>query len=179
MKADNYNPYPYNPMSQYFYNAPHEGAVNQFAAWLKGVNPNAYNAVARANPSLFDGQRAVRSGSLSGMGFVIADDSELVGAGVPQSTSPITQWGNQLLDLAKGYMAYDMQRDLLQVNLARAEKGLPPISSSSLAPTLNMGISPDVQRLGFIAVGGLVLVGLFSAFKRGSATPARRRRRRS
>lgn len=154
-----YQPYVYQPMMRFFYGTPHESAINSLALWIKNVSPGAYAAVMTGKPHLFDPGRAVRSGmmGISAMSAAVDDNP----------TNPISEWGKQLLDVAKGYMAFDMQRDLLKVNIARAEKGLPPISSETIAPTMNLGISSDVQRLGMIAVGGLVIVGLLSALNRG------------
>lgn len=155
-----YEPFTYQPLERWFYEGQHYGAVAQFAEWLKREAPEAYGKVAAARPDLLNaktalnGMRGSSGGGLAGLGDALPSDT------------PLTQWGNSLLDLAKGWMQYDMQRDLLQVNLARAERGLPPISSSSIAPQVNVGVSPEMQNLSYIAVGGLLLVGLFAAFRR-------------
>lgn len=152
--------YPYQPLMRYFFGTPHESGVRQIATWIQKTSPAAYKAVLSNRPELFDGPHVVTSGlmGMSGMqGF---------GDTAAEPANPITQWGNSLLDLAKGYMAYDAQRDILKLNIARVEKGLPPVDSSTLAPTMNIGVSPQIQTLGMLAVGGLIIVGLISAFKR-------------
>lgn len=153
-----YQPYVYQPMMRYYYGTPHEASVAQLATWMQRASPAAYSAVISAKPHLFDAGSSVRSGLMGLNGFgAVADDNP---------TTPLTDWGNQLLDLAKGYMAYDTQKELMKINIARAEKGLAPISSSQFAPQLNVGVSPEVQTLGMLAIGGLVVVGLLAAFKR-------------
>lgn len=159
--AQAYDPFTYQPMMRYFYEGAHEGAVNQLAEWLRRAAPSAYENVRRSNPSLLDAARSVRSGvmGLSGLG-------SLAQTATDEATSPITQWGKDLMALAQSYMAYDAQRDILAINIARAEKGLPPINSASLAPQFNIGASPELQQLGMIAIGGLLIVGLASAFRK-------------
>lgn len=171
-----YDPYPYQPMMRYFYEgAGHVNAVNDFSRWLQNAAPNAYNDVMRKNSALLNPSKAVysgalgtmcknggRGGSLSGMG-----NGELIseppGA---DSGNPVTQWGNSLLDIAKGWMTYDTQRQLLQVNIARAEKGLPPITGDMVAPQVNFGVSSQLQTMGGIALAAVVGIGLLSVLRR-------------
>lgn len=93
-------------------------------------------------------------------------------------TSPLTQWGTSILDTIQStlpaYFQAKSQSDLMKINIARAEQGLPPIDSSSLAPTVNVGVSPAVQQFMYIAVGGLVLVGLYGAFRSESGDKKRK-----
>lgn len=92
-------------------------------------------------------------GSYFGMGGLGQD----TGSAEP---SIMTDWGNNILDLAKGYLAYDTQKDLLKLNIARAEQGLAPIDPGSIAPQVNVGLSPATQNL---AIYGLIGVGLIAA----------------
>ncbi len=53
----------------------------------------------------------------------------------------------------------DFQRRLLNIQLDRAEQGLPPLDPGQYGVGVNVGLSPDTQKL--LIVGGLALVGLF------------------
>lgn len=92
--------------------------------------------------------------------------------------SVMTEWGTSILSTLQtalpAYFQAKSQSDLMTINIKRAEQGLPPIDSSTLAPTVNVGVSPAIQQLGYIAVGGLVLVGLYSAFAKSGGGKKRR-----
>lgn len=149
--------YPYQPMMRYYFQgADHAKAIQEFSAWLKHTAPAVHDAVNRARADLLSGPKAVAKG-LAGLGQ---------GDAPGDSGGIITEWGNQLLELAKGYAAYDTQRDLIKLNISRAEKGLPPISGSFIAPQVNVGASPELQMLGTIAVGGAILFAVASLLKR-------------
>ena len=160
----NYDPFTFQPLERWFYEGQHYGAVGQFAEWLRANAPAAYAKVAAARPDLLNAKSALAGMTASGANGVQRPGG-LAGLG-DAGESPITSWGNQLLDLAKGYMAYDAQKDLLAVNLSRAERGQPPISAGSIAPQVNVGVSPEMQQLSYVAVGGLLLFGLVSAFRK-------------
>lgn len=51
-----------------------------------------------------------------------------------------------------------------QINIERAKQGLPPIDSSAIAPQVNVGLSPETQRL--ILFGGIALIA-FLVLRRG------------
>lgn len=54
------------------------------------------------------------------------------------------------------------QDQLYKLNIERVRQGLPPISSQTLAPTYNFGLSNDTQKL---VIGAVVIVGLIALFK--------------
>jgi hypothetical protein len=137
--------------------AGHIQSVWQFAEWMKTNEPALYGVVASRRPELLDAPDVVTGGQLGGMGQA----ADAGGQGV------LTQWGTQMLDLAKGYMVYDAQKDLMALNISRAERGLPPIDPGVIAPQVQVGIAGNVQTLMYIALAGLVLVGLLAVFKRG------------
>lgn len=158
-----YEPYTYQPLLRWFYEGQHYGAVAQFTDWLKREAPEAHAKITEKRPDLLEVRSVLMGisprasgGGLSGMGETPLDDGQ----------GPVSTWGTQILDLAKGWMTYDMQRDLFKLNIARAEQGLPPISGSTLAPQVNVGVSPQLQSIGTFAVVGLVAVGLIAAFRR-------------
>ncbi len=174
-----YDPYPYRPLLRYFYSgAPlpqdvadavtkNPGAANHiqaafgFTQWLNERFPEVSQSLAVRNPNALNPIKAVSSGVMSPKKTM----SGLSGLGDLVDSTPATDWGKTIADAAKSLLAYKSQSDLVNMNIKRAEQGLPPIDSSTLAPTVNVGISPQVTQLAYVAVGGLLLFGLFSAFK--------------
>lgn len=171
--------------------AKHINSVWSFMEWMRNSSPALYNAITNQKPELADPATVVTSGKLSpngkkpaastgvklnGMGdyspFALTDDQGLPPDGTSTSAggAPVTSWGQDLISFTKAvlpsYYQAQAQRDLLNINIKRAEQGLPPIDSGAVAPQVNVGVSPGVQQLGYLAVGGLVLFGLFSAFGR-------------
>lgn len=61
----------------------------------------------------------------------------------------------------------EAQRDLLQVNLQRAQQGLPPINAQQYMPGVNVGVSQDTQKmiytLGALGIGAVVLLSLVNS----------------
>lgn len=163
--------------------ANHIMSVWQFSEWLNQTAPEAYNAIKAQNPALLDPGSVVLYGRLNAPVFY-ADPpkppasiggapgkTQLAGLGEgeepPVITSNVmTEWGKTVSDLLGKYLVYDQQKKLIDLNIKRAEKGLPPVSSQELAAGVNIGLAPGAQQLAYIALGGLVLVGLLSAFKR-------------
>ena len=156
--------------------APASGII-PFSEWLRANMPEIYARVLMTMPEAFTPEFALaglRRRGLMGLGqdsgWTVAPASVIQDVSSSDIPEPVTDWGvkllNTALDAAKQILPsvaqYQGQRDIIQLNIARAEKGLGPISSADLAPTVNVGISPQIQTLGFVAVGGLVLVGLLS-----------------
>ena len=56
--------------------------------------------------------------------------------------------------LQTGITAYDTQT-IMQTNAARAAQGLPPLSPSAYAPTVNVGLDPNL--LMYLGIGAVVL----------------------
>jgi hypothetical protein len=178
----NYDPFTYQPMLRYFYEggpvpqavsaiaaefpeaAAQVRSVWQFSEWMKTYLPDAYAIVSGRRPDLLDPGSVIASGSITPAPGAIAPG--LAGLGQTAPDTPVTDWGKQLLDLAKTYLQVDTQRDLLKANIALAEKGLPPINAGSIAPQVNVGLSGDVQKIAMLGLGGLVVVGIVSALRR-------------
>ena len=167
--------------------AQHVYSVWNFLSWLQDANPALYNVI--ANTPLADPVAVVASGQLSpggkpvqqtagkgmaGLGDVYEDaalaEAAANGGMVPTVPSAsgtpdiYTQWGAKVFDLAGKYLQYDSQKQIVALNIKRAEQGLAPIDSGLLAPTVNVGVSKNVQTLAYVAVGGLVVAGLVGAF---------------
>jgi hypothetical protein len=61
--------------------------------------------------------------------------------------------------LLVGVTQADMQKQIFDLNVERAKRGLPPIASQTLAPTVGVqvGMSPDTKKMLTWAIGGSVL----------------------
>jgi hypothetical protein len=145
-------------------------AVAGFSKWLQTRNPDIYNAIQSRSAHLLDPVSAVRGGGLDTAPVASASTSRgLKGLGdvtAGDDTAPSTSWGQDIIDnlskITTAWAGVRQQQTLLDINIKRAEQGLPPIDGSAIAPAVNVGLSAQAQQLGYIAVAGLVLVGLFS-----------------
>ena len=164
----NYDPFTYNPQVAAFYGmaSQHETAVERFATWMRNRWPDAYARMMAEKPELLNARRAIIAEKLT----VPVETLQGLADGTAPTDGAVTTWGQDILDFFKealpSYYQARAQKDLLEVNLRRAEQGLAPIDAGAIAPQVNVGASSDMMQLGYIAVGGLVLVGLFSAFSK-------------
>lgn len=161
--------------------ANHIMSIWQFGEWLNQTQPALYSAIKARNPALLDAGTVVLQGRLNAPVFYAdppkppasiggaAGKTQMAGlrgdAASTASPDVITEWGKNVSDLLGKYLVYDQQKKLIDLNIKRAEQGLPPVSSEQLAAGVNIGLADSTQRLAYLALGGLVLVGLFSAFK--------------
>lgn len=136
-----------------------QGIVS-FEQWLKERYPDVYQGVITSRPDIF-----IPEFALSGM----RGRRGLRGLGEDTgTTSPTTDWGKLVSDLISGVTnalptiaQYQGQRDLIQLNIARAEKGLPMISGGEIAPQVNVGVAPNTLWVfGGLAAAGLLLVSM-------------------
>lgn len=68
------------------------------------------------------------------------------------------------LRVANGLILSDAQRRLLNVQIQRAQQGLPPLDSSQYGLGVSVGASPDLTRLAWVVgLGALGLLALFAA----------------
>ena len=171
--------------------AQHLNSVWQFSTWLNQFFPAMAATITGSNPALLDPVAVVTSGKLApggtspkpsgkkGMGDITFtyDPSVDYGASVPagstsvvsnpaSQSSAVTEWGKTVADLLGKYLVYDQQKKIIDLNIKRAEQGLPPVDSSMYGAGVNVGLSPQVQKLAMFAVGGLVVVGLLNSMKR-------------
>jgi len=192
-----YNPFTYQPVMQAFYlgrpmpaevssvaannpgAAQHINSIWQFATWLNQYFPEMYNIITGSRPDLLDPSSVVLSGKLTptaaapsgsvkGLAALIEDASgNVTDTGESGITQAVTEWGKTVSDLLGKYLVYDQQKKLIELNIKRAEQGLAPIDASQFAAGVNVGLSPAAQNLAYLALGGLVIVGLLGAFRRG------------
>ncbi len=60
-----------------------------------------------------------------------------------------------ILDSIRDIVTSYNQQQILQANIDRAKQGLPPINTGALAPTYNVGLTPELKNM--LIVGGIVL----------------------
>lgn len=77
------------------------------------------------------------------------------------ATATGTTWIDAFSKIVPTLLQTNAQRQLINTNLARAQRGLPPISLQSVTPGLNFGLSSSTQNtvllLGALVVGAMVL----------------------
>lgn len=178
--------FPYNPgVGQWFSGiTQHAQAIDRFSVWLSQNDPATHTAVMKKSPILLNGGEVAASGALTPKSSRLAGvrfaGSRLAGLGadftvdpitgdvtlVPDTSaaatvpSPVTAWGSQILDIAKGVIGLKQANDLTKLNIARAEAGLPPIDQGGVAPQVNLGLSASTQKLAIY--GGIALIAVMA-----------------
>lgn len=92
--------------------------------------------------------------TLAGMGDILeSQDGTYTGMPATEDWSWIGQTARDIV------IAWNQQK-ILEANLERAKRGLPPIDTSTLAPTYNVGLTPAARNL--VIVGGIAgIIALF------------------
>lgn len=86
--------------------------------------------------------------------FLAKRQSRMAGMGeVSDSTT------DTILNTARDLLTVYNQQRILDANMERASRGLPPLQTSQYAPTYNVGLAPDTRNMLMIG-GGLLLVVL-------------------
>lgn len=112
-------------------------------------------------------------GSLADGTAIFSDSPNASAAGVTGGVPTTGQaaqtntslWSGFANMLTAGAQAYTTKQ-ILDTNITRAKAGLPPISSASVAPTVNVGMAPATQQLVTFGLLGLGAVVLFSMMRR-------------
>lgn len=158
-----YNPFTYRSLMQFFYNGSgHIAAAEQFKAWLKTRFPDVYRRIEESDPEL------LAPGAVPTVSPVyITKGGGLSGLGEGEGGSVISEWGSRIMDFGKQVLQLKGQQDLIKLNIARAEQGLPPVDQGSVAPQMNVGLAADTQKIVLYAVGGLALTAIFAALASG------------
>lgn len=162
-----------------------ETGIRGYLKWLKGDQPDVYRTIAphiaQLAPEAFSNfEQSQAMGALMGGTTTLFDsidewgspstDVALAandGSSSPSTTSTIS---NLVGAVAQIYLAKNQVDTLRQVNdmqLQRAQNGLPPLPTSSLqlgVPTITVAASKSIMTGAGLAVGALVLVGLAVAF---------------
>ena len=108
----------------------------KFLTWLKGFSPGIATAAAK---------HANAATQAAGLGAHLA----------PSAAEPIVQpaatgWFDSFLtkagEFGSQFLAFRTQKEILDIQIARAEAGLPPLETSQLAPTIKVEASPEATR---------------------------------
>ncbi len=82
--------------------------------------------------------------------------------GAPPTAKEAPAWyeriANSVADLLPAYGAYQTQKQLIKLNIQRAQQGLSPIEANQLAPQVNVGVSSDIKTFAYIGLGAIALV---------------------
>lgn len=71
---------------------------------------------------------------------------------------------NTLTQTAQVVLPLYQQQQLLQLNVKRAEQGLPPIKPEDYAAGVNVGVSSETQKMIYILVGAVLAYLLIKEF---------------
>lgn len=144
--------------------------VVSFSSWLMSAYPDVYNAVIQARPEIFLPELAMAG--LAGLG---QDSTTAAATAQDQTQAPSTSWGQTVSDLidkiAAPLVGLYSEKQLIDVNIKRAEQGLSPLTDTSqIAPTVNVQAGPalmqPVQDMGKILVVGVLGLGALLLFTR-------------
>lgn len=126
-------------------------ATMRFMAWLRKFSPEMHAAVVER----MGGREAPAAGPLLelsnswGLGQ-LTEDPLIVST---TTTSSGWDWAKDALAFAKeavpAYLAYDAQKDLMDLNMTRAQAGLDPIDPGLVAPELTVQhqLPPEARSL--------------------------------
>ena len=74
-----------------------------------------------------------------------------------------SDWTTSLAQIVGYYTQWDMANKLYDLNLARVQQGLQPITAEQVTPGVTVGVSSDVKNLvmlGLAVAGGLFLFSM-------------------
>lgn len=95
--------------------------------------------------------------------IVTAQRYRALGQGTVDDTLPadstLTEFGQQLTDAFTAYAQYQTAQKCLDLNLQRAQQGLPAVDCSTYGTGVNIGVSAGTQNLILIVVA--VLAGVY------------------
>ncbi len=130
-------------------------ATMRFLSWLRNFHPEMHAVVMER----MGGREAPPAGALMelsnswGLGQLTEDPLIVGTTSTTTSTSSGWDWAKDALDFAKeavpAYLAYDAQKDLMDLNMTRAQQGLDPIDPGLTAPqvTLQHQLPPETRSL--------------------------------
>lgn len=130
-------------------------ATMRFLSWLRKFHPEMYASVMER----MGGREAPPAGPLMelsnswGLGQLTEDPLIVGTTSTTTSTSSGWDWAKDALSFAKeavpAYLAYDAQKDLMDLNLERARQGQDPIDPGLTAPqvTLQHELPPEARSL--------------------------------
>lgn len=131
-------------------------AVISFGEWLRTKYPDVYRGVIQSRPDLLIPEFAV-----AGLSGVNEDIQE-----------PTSDWGKTIQSVIEKMVSplvgVYQQKQVIDLNIKRAEMGLPPIDASIAAPTVQVTLPQAQQQqiaemgkylvMGVLGIGALILV---------------------
>jgi len=88
------------------------------------------------------------------------EQNPTAGASGPSFLDQLVSFGQKLIPAA---LSFEQQRNLNELNLERARKGLPPLNTSQYmaqsAPQFRAGLTPDTQNM--LMMGGAAILGVW------------------
>ncbi len=143
-------PNPYGDGGSADQSLPGEAAINTFNQWLQDTYPAQYAKLRAKRPELFSYRNQAT-------GFYGLGEQPV------QSVAPPNQWLNLAKSAVEGVFAYKTQKKLIELNMERAAKGLPPVSAQDIAPTVKVehGVALPGKPILWVTLGGLALVLFF------------------
>lgn len=103
----------------------------RFVTWLKTRQPKVWALV----------KSRIGAPPAAGLGALSADET-----GATSSESWWQKLTGTVTNLLQTKLAYDTQKDLLQVQLDRAKEGQPPLDTTAYQPTVNVTADPAAIR---------------------------------
>ena len=165
MDRDTFAPYGAGPLGAVEDLTPTQLARAQFLTWLKRTSPLTFQhalKVAETAKAHFAAQSG-NPGALSGVGWTMGSNGTAV-------AEPKNWWqslAEGITSAGTAYLAYKGQKAAIDLNLQRAQQGLPPIDVSRYtAPTLRTQVDVSPEILARLREGGtntLLLVGGIAA----------------
>lgn len=84
---------------------------------------------------------------------------------INEQSAPSESWVQTATRALTGLIMTDAQRRLLNVQLDRAARGLPPLNASQYGLGVNVGLSPETLRV--VGFAGLAIAALLIFRRRG------------
>ena len=146
---------------------PTQLARAQFLTWLKRSNPAVFRSALK-HAETAKAHFAAQSGNpaaLSGLGWTMGENGTLVA----ENKNWWQTFAEGITQAGTAYLAYKGQKAAIDLNLQRAQQGLPPIDVSRYtAPTVRTQVDVSPEILARLREGGmntmLLVGGIAAAF---------------
>lgn len=137
-------------------------AYRSFIDWLKEKFPSIYDSVAYTRPDLVSPEMIFASNGFLG-------DVEESPESTFDAESIFDKSITALERILPSYYQFRTQQELIDLNIERAKRGLSPVDSSTVAPSVKVGVSSDIQRMltfGLVGAFGIAALNIFMKNKR-------------
>lgn len=135
------------------------------------MDPLGYSSPLFTDPSALTGGALTTTDPTSGLSYDYSGVLDSIAPGlstqVNQSVASTGQsWIQTLANLASSLTLANSQRQLLNIQVQRAQQGLPPLDASQVGLGVSLGISPQTQKLILFGGAALLLVIYLSTRRR-------------